>query len=237
MVWPMSGEGSGIQCWTAGTFWSAGHIRLGAGASQRRSRSDWSWRLFLMFGGFRVELVAEATNGEEITRLGGLGFDVAAEAHNEVVNGAGVGVFEEVPDILKNGFAGDGFAAIADEVAEKFAFHERQLKDLVAAAELQLLEVHGLIAELKDLGFRGTGLGRHGCGRGGMLLPVFAAEEALHAGEKNRKIEGFRQVVVGAGFESAKDVFGAAASGEHEQRDVILGFAQFAGDGETVFAR
>src|SRR5450432_2166875 len=75
--------------------------------------------------GFGVgdELVAEATDGDQVARFGGVGLDVAAEADYEIVDGAGVGVFAEVPDVVENGFAGYGFAGAADQVTEEFGFH------------------------------------------------------------------------------------------------------------------
>ena len=70
------------------------------------------------------EAVAYAADGEEVDGLGGVGLEVAAEADDEVVDGAGVGIFVDVPDVFEEFFAGDGFVGMVEEVAEEVGFHE-----------------------------------------------------------------------------------------------------------------
>ena len=60
------------------------------------------------------EPIAYAADREEMLRLGGIFFDVAAEADDEIVYGAGVGVFVEAPDVFEDGFARDSAAFAAD---------------------------------------------------------------------------------------------------------------------------
>ena len=68
--------------------------------------------------------------------LGGVAFDVAAEANDEIVDGASVGVFVQIPDVVQDSFAGDGMTAVADQVAEKFGLHQGELKGLLADMQL-----------------------------------------------------------------------------------------------------
>ena len=62
--------------------------------------------------------------------VGGIGFEVAAEADDEVVDGAGVGVFADVPDVFEDFFAGDNFIGAIDQVAEEVGFHEGEVGGL-----------------------------------------------------------------------------------------------------------
>ena len=68
------------------------------------------------------------------------------------------------------------------------------------------------------------------------VLPGFAAQQASDARDEDGKIERLGQIIVGAGFKSLQNVFGARARGQHQQRNVILGFAQGARHGEAVLA-
>ena len=65
-------------------------------------------------------------------------------------------------------------------------------------------------------------------------LPGGAAKEGFEADEEDAEVEGLGEVVVGAGFDAFEDLFGAGAGGEHEDRRVMLGFAESAHDGEAV---
>jgi len=48
------------------------------------------------------EAVADASHREQMDRLGGIVFDVAPQADHEVVDGPGVGVFVQTPDLLQD---------------------------------------------------------------------------------------------------------------------------------------
>ena len=89
-----------------------------------------------------------------MTGLGRIALDVAAKANDEVVDGARVGVFVEIPDILQDRFARDGFAGIADEIAEKFGFHQSELEGLFADFELQGLKVEDFAFKSEFIGCR-----------------------------------------------------------------------------------
>src|SRR5216683_1399155 len=96
-----------------------------------------------------VELVAETTNRAQVARLGRLALDVTAQADDEIVDGARVGVFVEIPDVVKNRLARDRVATVADEIAEQIGFHQGQLEDLLTRTELKALEVDELAVKLE----------------------------------------------------------------------------------------
>jgi len=109
-----------------------------------------------------------------------LRLNVAAEAHYEVVNGARVRIFMEIPNVLQDSFARNWPAAIAYEVAQKLCFHERELEHLAAAAQLKVGEIYGPIIEMENVGrflFR-NGLGLSGAD---VAQPILTALEAFHS--------------------------------------------------------
>ena len=128
--------------------------------------------------------------------LGGVFFDVAAEADDEVVYGAGVGVFVEAPDVFEDGFAGDGAAFATDQVAQKLGFHERELDRGAVDAQFERAEVNRLAVEGKNFGI-GRGICRGGARNRGHIFsiagaafcarlfgdePLAAAQQALQPG-------------------------------------------------------
>ncbi len=52
--------------------------------------------------GIWAKSVPHASHGDEVLGVGGVVFDVAAEADDEVVDGTGVGVFVDAPDLLED---------------------------------------------------------------------------------------------------------------------------------------
>jgi hypothetical protein len=68
------------------------------------------------------------------------------------------------------------------------------------------------------------------------VLPCGAAEKGLDANKEDVEIEGLGEVIVGSGFKTFKNLFGARAGGEHQDWGVALGFAEGADDGEAVGA-
>ena len=67
--------------------------------------------------GWRPRYLIGNTNGDQVAGGGGVVFDVAAEADDEVVDGASVGVFVDAPHLFKDLFAGDDLAFAFGEVA------------------------------------------------------------------------------------------------------------------------
>src|SRR5260370_22532125 len=72
--------------------------------------------------GVGEEAVADAADGDEVLGVGGIVFNVAAEADDEVVDGAGVGVLVGAPDLFEDLFAGDDLAFAFGEVAVEGGF-------------------------------------------------------------------------------------------------------------------
>ena len=110
----------------------------------------------LLFGD---EAVTDAADGEEVDGFGGVRFEVAAEADEEVIDGAGVGVFVDAPDVFEELFAGDDLAGALEEVAKEIGFHNRQMNGFTGPANFEGIEVDGAVAEGEDglRGFFGSG--------------------------------------------------------------------------------
>lgn len=164
---------------------------------------------------------------------GGIVFDVAAKADDEVIDGAGVGVFVDAPDLLEDFLAGDDLGGAIGEVAEEVGLHKGELGGAVGGEEFEGVEADGTAGEGEFVG--GLGWWRRCSGIGGGL-PGHAAEEALETDEKDVEVEGLGEVVVGAGLDAFEDLFRAGAGGEHEDGDEALGVAEGASDGEAVGA-
>ena len=153
----------------------------------------------------RKEAVADATDGDKMLGGGRVVFDVATEAHDEVVDGACVGVFVDAPDLFEDLFAGDDLAFALGEVTEEVGFHEREMGDAVGGDELEGVEANGAVVEGELVGSIGE-LRRSvlGCG-----LPCGAAEQGFEADEENAEVEWLGEVVVGPGFDAFENLFGA----------------------------
>ena len=104
------------------------------------------------------------------------------------------------------------------------------------ARKQQVLKVDDDIAKSKCV--RRTLAAHGGLGRGlaCAVLPGFAPQQASHARDEDGKVERLGQIIVGPGFKSLQNVFRARACGQHQQGNVILGFAQSARHGEAVLA-
>ncbi len=70
--------------------------------------------------GFKA--VAGAANGEEEDGLDGVGFKVAAEADNKVIDAAGVELLADFPDVAQEFFAADDASGVLGEVFEEVDF-------------------------------------------------------------------------------------------------------------------
>ena len=79
--------------------------------------------------------------------VGGIVLDVAAEADDEVVDGSGVGVFADVPDLFEEGFAGDDLAGTIGKVAEEVGLHDGEVSGAVRGDQLEGVEADGAVVE------------------------------------------------------------------------------------------
>ena len=91
--------------------------------------------------GLGDKLIAKSADRNQVLRLGGIVFNVAAQADNEIINRARIGIFLQVPDLFQNFFARYGTPAIADEIAEQICFHQRELENVLAVVQLQFLVI------------------------------------------------------------------------------------------------
>ena len=69
------------------------------------------------------------------------------------------------------------------------------------------------------------------------LEPLAPAQQALHARDENRQLEGFGKIIVGARLKSLQHVLGTAAGSEHEHRHELPAAPQLGHDVESVDAR
>ena len=182
--------------------------------------------------GVGEETVTDTANSKEMLGAGGVVFDVAAQADDEVVDRAGVGVFVDAPDLFEDLFAGDDLAFALGEVAEEVGLHESEVGDAVGGDKLEGVEADGAVVEGVFVGLvrRGGGFGWT------WRMPGGAAEQGFKSHEEDAEVERFGEVVVGAGFDTFEDLFGACAGGEHQDRSEVLGFTEGADDGEAVGA-
>ena len=102
--------------------------------------------------GMGEEAVADAADGGEVAGVGGVVLDVAAEADDEVVDGAGVGVFVDAPDVFEDLLAGDDLAVAVGEVAEEVGFHNGEVGGAVGGDEFEGGEVDGAAVEEVEVG-------------------------------------------------------------------------------------
>src|SRR5260370_3841608 len=93
--------------------------------------------------GVGEETVADAADGDQVLGVGGVVFDVTAEADDEVVDGAGVGVFVDAPDLFEDLLAGDDLAFAFGEVAEEVGFHQSKVRGAVGGYQFERVEADG----------------------------------------------------------------------------------------------
>src|SRR5438874_10474816 len=111
----------------------------------------------------RHESVSHSTHREQVARLGGIVFDIAPQADDEIVYRARVCVFMQAPDFFQNRFAGYDAVVVADEMAEKFGFHKGEVDGVAVDPQLEFAEVDGAAVERENV----ISPGRRGlCGGG-----------------------------------------------------------------------
>ena len=80
-------------------------------------------------------------------RLRRILFQVAPQAHDEVVDRARVGVFVQVPHVFEDRLSRHRLAGVLHEVLQQIAFHLRQVILLVADVQLERFEIELLARE------------------------------------------------------------------------------------------
>jgi len=105
--------------------------------------------------GVGEEAVADAADGGEVDGVGGVVFDVAAKTDDEVVDGSGIGVLVDSPDLFEDGFAGDDLVGAVGKVAEEVGLHHSEMRRPVGCDKLQGIEMDGAVVEGKGVWWRG----------------------------------------------------------------------------------
>jgi hypothetical protein len=105
----------------------------------------------------RHRLVADAAHGEQQCRPAGIVFHVAAETHDEVVDGARVGVFAERPDVFENRLARDRLAGVSDQVGQQVALHLGEVVGVPCHLQLEGVQVDDAAVEVQGAAGRRLG--------------------------------------------------------------------------------
>src|SRR5436305_2491673 len=166
-----------------------------------------------------------------MARPGGIVLDIGPEPHDEIVDGARVGVLVQAPHFLQHRLPRDRTALVPDEMPQEIRFHQGEREDLSAHSQLELVEVHRLFAKREGVAERA----RSGVERS--AEPLAAAHETLYAGDQDGELEGFGQVIVNTGGETAQDVLGASARRQHQRGHELPGLAELGDHGEAVLTR
>src|SRR6266852_6480585 len=138
---------------------------------------------------FRHKAVAYATHGLQVFGLRRVLFDIAAQTHHKIIDRAGVGIFVQSPDFFEDRFAGYHFSVVADQVAQKLGFHQREMDGISKRAQFEFAEVDCFSVEAKNVGpALGPGTSRIFTRRaplGSLLHPGTAAQKTLEAGDQD----------------------------------------------------
>src|ERR1700730_15312165 len=78
------------------------------------------------------EFVTETSHGYQVAWFGRFFLDIPAQTHDEIIDGARVRIFVEVPYVLEDCFSGNRMAGVLDQIAKKLRFHQCELKGLVS---------------------------------------------------------------------------------------------------------
>ena len=107
--------------------------------------------------GVGEEAVADAADGKQVLRVGGVILDVAAKADDEVVDGAGVRVLMDMPDLLEDGGPRDYLAFALGQKAEQVGLHDGEVGEAIGGDEFESIEVDGSVVE--EVGSEGADVG------------------------------------------------------------------------------
>ena len=82
------------------------------------------------------EAIADTTHRLQKDRLGGIVFNITAQADHKVVDGARIGVLVDPPDLLQQLLAGDDAALVEDKIAQQVGLHQGKADGLIRGGEL-----------------------------------------------------------------------------------------------------
>ena len=82
----------------------------------------------------------------------GIVFDITPETHDEIIDGARIGVFVQAPHFIEHALAGNRLSFVLDQIFQDIQFHQCERKHLVAHAQFERGEIDGLAAEFERSG-------------------------------------------------------------------------------------
>ena len=133
-------------------------------------------------------------------RAARLVFDVAAQPDDEVVDRAGVGVLVQRPRPPREWpCATPACPSCCDEIAQQRGFHQRQRHASCRRCALRAARNRCVRRETRT----GRSRAARRLAAEPMPEPLAAAQQPADARDENRQLERLRQVVVGAGLETA----------------------------------
>src|SRR3712207_2944172 len=149
------------------------------------------------------ELVADAPNGLQVTRMGRIGLYLLAQAPDVDRHRAGLGGEGVIPDGLHKLVAGVDAARTPGQVVEEVELPGGERHGFASDGDLAGARVYPQPVECEDL-LAGVGL-------------VHAAQHGRHPRRELAGREGLDHVVVGAQAEADDPVFLFAPGGQHDQ--------------------
>ena len=99
---------------------------------------------------FLYKFISDTADGLDYFGVVWFVFEMAAEADDEIVDGSGIGVFLQVPDLFEDHFSRHGTALVFDEVAEQFGLHQGNVNQFVAITKFEIFKVYGAAVDSDD---------------------------------------------------------------------------------------
>jgi hypothetical protein len=147
--------------------------------------------------------------------------NLAAKEADKSVQGVLFDIFRALPYGVENSLAGGDTAFMAHEEFEQTKFGGGEMDFPSSAEDASLGDFQGQVADAQGMKSRLED----------------AALEGADTGEQDGEGERLGYIVVGSRVEAFDDVGDGVASGEHQNRDVLLHVAEAAGDLNAIDAR
>ncbi len=93
-------------------------------------------RCFPLGGNPGQKAITDTTHGLQKDRLGGIVFNISAQADHKVVDGACIGVLVDPPNLLQQFLARDDAALVEDKIAQQVGLHQGKADGLIRGGEL-----------------------------------------------------------------------------------------------------
>ena len=93
------------------------------------------------------EAIANTTHRLQKDRLGRIVFNLTAQPHHKVVDGARIRILVDSPNLLQQFLAGNDAALIEDKIPQQVGLHQGKADGLIGSGELQRSKVDGASCE------------------------------------------------------------------------------------------